>query len=140
MSEYSTENGPTQPAIFDGQDLNESEAAANYNGSLLREEHVEAPFEGPKLNESEIKAGIDGSFIVGEKVEATADAPVVNESEVNAGLTDEKPADESTAPEGTVDEVLAWVGDDTAKAKTALDAETAGKNRASLVNKLKAVG
>lgn len=142
-TEARAENGPTQPAIESAnqQTINESEAAANYNGSLLDADKVEAPFEGDKLNETEVAAGIDGSFIQAEKVEATdfGSEPVVNESEVKAGLTD-KPAEAEEVPEGTIDEVLDWVGDDEAKAKIALDAETAGKNRTSLVNKLKAIG
>lgn len=36
-------------------------------------------------------------------------------------------------PTGTVDEVLAWVGDDRDRAARALEVELSGKNRASLV-------
>lgn len=41
-------------------------------------------------------------------------------------------------PAGTVDEVLAWVGDDPARAAAALEAELSGKNRASLITALSA--
>jgi hypothetical protein len=39
-------------------------------------------------------------------------------------------------PTGTISEVMEWVGDDTERARVALEAETAGLNRKSLVNKL----
>lgn len=45
----------------------------------------------------------------------------------------------STAVDGTVDEVLATVGDDPIKAAAALDAERAGKNRKGLVEPLTAI-
>lgn len=37
------------------------------------------------------------------------------------------------APEGTIEEVKAWVGDDPERAQVALDAELAGQNRSSLI-------
>lgn len=152
-TEARAENGPTQPAIetANEQTINESEAAANYNGSLLDADKVEAPFEGDKLNETEVAAGIDGStpshIDVVDISETFGDEAVANDSEVKAGLTDE-PAEAKTdstvdkggdVPEGTIDEVLEWVGDDSEKAKLALDAEVAGQNRKSLVSKLKAI-
>lgn len=39
-------------------------------------------------------------------------------------------------PDGTVSDVLDWVGDDPARAREALDAEQAGQNRATLVAEL----
>lgn len=44
-----------------------------------------------------------------------------------------------TPPEGTVDEILAWVGTDPERARQALEAEHAGKARTSLMSKLAAV-
>lgn len=50
------------------------------------------------------------------------------------------PADGSdSAKEATVDEVLADVGTDKDKAKAAIEAEKAGKNRSTLLTKLQAV-
>lgn len=146
----SPENGPTAPAIFDTQDINPTEAAANLNGSLLDADKVEAPFEGPKLTPSEEKAAIDGNRVDNDKVEAPFEGETVNDSEVKAGLTDEKPAEEAkveaAAPEAsavpadaTIDEVLAWVDGDSAKAKEALAAEESGKKRATLIKQLKAL-
>lgn len=40
-------------------------------------------------------------------------------------------------PQGTIAEVLAWVGDDPARAQAALDAENAGAGRTTLLNQLK---
>jgi hypothetical protein len=48
-------------------------------------------------------------------------------------------ADVQTAPEGSIKEVLAWVGDDATKAQTALDAEKTGEKRTTLISKLEAV-
>ena len=39
-------------------------------------------------------------------------------------------------PEGTIGDILAWVGDDPARAEAALDAELAGKRRKTLVESL----
>lgn len=41
-----------------------------------------------------------------------------------------------TAPEGTVSEVLAWVGDDQQRARQALEAEREGRQRETLLDKL----
>lgn len=48
-------------------------------------------------------------------------------------------AEKLTAPEGSIKEVLAWVGDDAAKATTALKAEKSGEKRSTLISKLEAV-
>ena len=42
-------------------------------------------------------------------------------------------------PEGSVKEVLRWVGDDADKAKAAIDAEKKGDNRSTLISKLEAI-
>lgn len=42
-----------------------------------------------------------------------------------------------TAPDGSVAEVMAWVGDDADRAKLAYEKETAGNGRKSLLAKLK---
>jgi hypothetical protein len=57
---------------------------------------------------------------------------------------DEKPVEapvveEQAVPEGSIKEVLAWVGDDTTKAQTALKAEKSGEKRTTLISKLEAV-
>jgi hypothetical protein len=43
-------------------------------------------------------------------------------------------------PEGTVSEVLRWVGDDPGRAGQALDAERAGRRRSSLIAELERLG
>ena len=56
-----------------------------------------------------------------------------------AGLTVESPAtdaDGDGVPDGNVGQVLDWVGDDPERARQALDAETAGKNRAGITGPL----
>lgn len=42
-------------------------------------------------------------------------------------------------PEGTVNDVLDWVGDDPDRAQEALDAERSGQNRTTLVSQLEAI-
>jgi hypothetical protein len=141
------EDGPTQPAIFDGPDLNDSEKEAGLDGSLLEADKVEAPFDGPKLTESEEASGISGNLVEDEKVEADVEGEATEE-EIKAGLTDEdagEPDVEESKTEdypanGTIDDVLAWVGDDSEKAKTALHEEESGEKRATLIKKLKAIG
>lgn len=50
----------------------------------------------------------------------------------------EAPAEETyEVPEGSIKTVLAWVGNDPAKAKAAFDAEIEGKDRESLLDQLK---
>jgi hypothetical protein len=48
-------------------------------------------------------------------------------------------SDDDAVPDGTVDEVLDWVGDDRSRASRALTAERAGQNRTTLVSKLEAI-
>jgi outer membrane biosynthesis protein TonB len=47
--------------------------------------------------------------------------------------------DDEDVPSGTIDGVLAWVGDDHDRAQRALDAERAGQNRSTLVTQLEAI-
>lgn len=42
-------------------------------------------------------------------------------------------------PDGTIDEIMAWVGDDPGKALRALEAETVGKARKSLIATLEKI-
>lgn len=56
----------------------------------------------------------------------------------------EKPVDapqteEIAIPEGSIKEVLRWVGEDSTKAQAALDAENKGEKRSTLVTKLEAI-
>lgn len=46
---------------------------------------------------------------------------------------------EQSVPEGSIKEVLGWVGEDATRAQAALDAETAGENRTSLISKLNTI-
>jgi hypothetical protein len=62
--------------------------------------------------------------------EVTAAAPA-------APVEEPKPAVEEAVPEGSIKEVLAWVGSDTDKAKRALDAENSSDDpRKTLVKSL----
>ena len=60
--------------------------------------------------------------------------PEVAEKPVEAPVTEEQ-----AAPEGSIKEVLAWVGEDATKAVTALSAEKSGEKRTTLINKLSAI-
>lgn len=44
-----------------------------------------------------------------------------------------------TVPQGTVAEILEWVGDDAARAQEALDAEYSGAGRSTLITQLEAI-
>jgi hypothetical protein len=44
-----------------------------------------------------------------------------------------------TVPEGTVQDVLDWVGDDPGRAQEALDAERVGQQRSTLISQLEAI-
>ena len=46
--------------------------------------------------------------------------------------------EQGAVPDGTIAEVLEWVGDDDGRRQAALDAEKAGKQRATLIEKLDA--
>ena len=58
-----------------------------------------------------------------------------------APAPEEAPAPKAAldVPEGSIKEVLTWVGDDAEKAKAALEAEEKGENRKTLVTKLKEI-
>jgi hypothetical protein len=45
--------------------------------------------------------------------------------------------EEATVPEGSIKDVLGWVGDDSTKAQQALNAEEAGEGRKTLISQLK---
>jgi len=47
--------------------------------------------------------------------------------------------EEISVPEGSIKTVLAWVGDDATKAQAALDAESKGEKRTSLITKLESI-
>lgn len=49
-------------------------------------------------------------------------------------------AESGGVPEGTIAEVLAWVGSDPDRAQQALDAERAGQNRSTLITQLQELG
>lgn len=47
--------------------------------------------------------------------------------------------DVQAVPEGSIKDVLAWVGEDATKAQNALDAEKSGEKRTTLISKLEAI-
>lgn len=54
----------------------------------------------------------------------------------------EKPAEENEnleVPEGSISDIVDWVGDNKERAKLALEAEKAGKKRQSLMKTLKGI-
>jgi hypothetical protein len=80
------------------------------------------PYAAPEYNEPNV-----------EQADPTVDSfnQEVSEEAVEAPQTDEE-----AVPEGSIKEVLAWVGDDAEKAEKALSAELDGENRKTLVSKL----
>lgn len=79
-----------------------------------------APNSGPNVEEAKIAAPV-------ETVVAPVEAP-------EAPVTEEQ-----TVPEGSIKDVLSWVGEDLTKAKAALDAETSGEKRKTLIKELNAI-
>jgi hypothetical protein len=70
-----------------------------------------------------------------EEAAVPTPAPVVAPVEaVEAPVTEEQ-----TVPEGSIKDVLGWVGEDPTKAKAALDAEASGEKRKTLVKELNAI-
>jgi hypothetical protein len=78
---------------------------------------------------------------------AAPDAPNVEEAKISTPEPVEAPVEaieapvteEITVPEGSIKDVLGWVSEDPTKAQAALDAETSGDNRKTLVKELKAI-
>jgi hypothetical protein len=85
------------------------------------EEPSEQPAEGDQGGEGE------------QPTESPSEQPVEQPSE------QPNEEDDDDVPSGTIDGVLAWVGDDHDRAQRALDAERAGQNRSTLVTQLEAI-
>lgn len=68
--------------------------------------------------------------------EPEGDEPAEDEGEAADG--DEEPVDGDEPPDGNIDDVLDWVGDDPARARQALEVEQSesGKGRSSLIGTL----
>ena len=60
--------------------------------------------------------------------------PIPKDESSDAGTS----SDSDDVPDGTIQEVLEWVGDDSERAQRALDVERTGQNRSSLVSQLEA--
>jgi hypothetical protein len=72
-----------------------------------------------------------------DQEEVTARAPGDHAGE-EGGAEDPKASDDDV-PDGTIDEVKAWVGDDPDRAQRALESERAGQNRTTLITYLESV-
>jgi hypothetical protein len=76
----------------------------------------------------------DGVYLLGVRVQ--------NDrwfTEVPVNWPASETASDDDVPEGSIDTVLAWVGDDPGRAQQALDAEQAGQQRTTLITKLEAI-
>lgn len=82
------------------------------------------PYAAPE-NEPAVEYAVYDSFD-----QAPAETPA--EKPVEAPVVEE-----ATVPEGSIKDVLGWVGEDTTKAQQALDAEQAGEGRKTLISQLK---
>lgn len=71
-------------------------------------------------------------------LDATETYVAPEEAPAAAPVAAEEPA-ELDVPEGSIKTVLAWVGDDKAKASAALDAEKDGQKRTTLVKELQEI-
>lgn len=84
------------------------------------------PYAAPESGPNVLDADANQPYVAPE--EAPEAAPVAAEA----------PA-ELDVPEGSIKTVLAWVGDDKAKASAALDAEQDGQKRTTLVKELEEI-
>ena len=86
----------------------------------------------------EYTPNVEEANAVSEPVSA---APVVDsfDQPVVEQPVDAPVADVQAVPEGSIKDVLAWVGDDATKAQNALDAEKTGEKRTTLISKLEAI-
>jgi hypothetical protein len=90
------------------------------------EEHKQAVEDTP---EEEVTARKPGDHAGSDQTE--------DETEDEAGET--TGSDDDCAPSGTIEEVKAWVGEDSERAQKALDAERSGQNRPTLIAYLEGV-
>lgn len=102
-----------------------------------RRESVDAPLKGgvdKDIDDADDKAVL-------EEAEAKRDATAKGETElVSTEVAAPTAIPAAQVPDGNIDDVLAWVGDDSAKAKQALETEEAAtKPRVSLVKQLKEI-
>ena len=86
-----------------------------------------APESGPAVEEAKPVAPVAVPVVDSFNqpvVETPVEAPQTAETEV---------------PEGSIKDVLGWVGEDTTKAQKALDAEKSGDKRTTLISKLESI-
>lgn len=77
---------------------------------------------------------------VAAEAEALASDGAVSAREPGDHAGDVETADDTDpVPTGSIDDVLAWVGDDHDRAQRALEAERAGQQRTTLIGKLEAL-
>jgi hypothetical protein len=81
------------------------------------------PYAAPESGPNVLDADASTPYVAPEEASVASPAPL------------EAPAD-LEVPEGSIKTVLAWVGDDKAKAEAALDAEKSGQKRTTLVKEL----
>lgn len=98
---------------------------ARYRGVRPATEEEAAAFYGTDVSEPAPAEDPAGA------VEVHEPAPVAQPE--GSVPVEETPAAETVVPEGSAADVLAWVGDDTDRARAAHDAETAGKQRKTLL-------
>jgi hypothetical protein len=78
---------------------------------------------------------------------APVSKPAVEEADASVTLPEataveaqEAPqTEEPTVPEGSIKDVLSWVGEDPTKAQIALDAENSGEKRKTLIKELNVI-
>lgn len=88
-----------------------------------------------ELNAQHSQGVDDAARAQSERAEAgTPEPPYAAGHE--SGVAPEASPKASDVPEGTIADVLNWVGDDPARASQALEAEEAGQNRSTLIAEL----
>ena len=127
-----------QPTTFDPKqpEIPEDAPLAQGHSRELADEVREADIEHTAAVEQEAKDAQEREAD-GESPEVGPRAPGDHAGETSA--SSDGGSDDSCPPQGSIDEVLAWVGDDSDRASAALEAEQTGQQRTTLISKLEAI-
>jgi hypothetical protein len=112
--------------------------------------NIEVPDDAPLAQGHTEETAADVREAADEHKQAVEDTPdeqvTARKPGDHAGSSDDETEGETTAadddcvPNGTVEEVKTWVGDDRERAQKALEAERSGQNRPTLIAHLESVG
>lgn len=125
-----------QPATLDPRvEIPEDAPRAMGHGEEDAAEVAEAQVAHKEAVQAEAEALADAQQAGEPEPGAPGDPTVRRDRETGEAIE----ADDEAVPDGTIDEVMDWVGEDPSRASRALSAEKAGQNRQTLLAKLEAI-